>query len=107
MGKNVKKILSVYDPRTHEENIKIFKGTEELLPSISIDVKKNGECSWHNEWVNSNPGNFWRGSCEKQRGFLFCDSAGYAKQKTVLSKDTAEVAEVETEAEKIHKCAKP
>lgn len=40
MGKNVKKILSVYDPRTHEENIKIFKGTEELLPSISIDVKK-------------------------------------------------------------------
>lgn len=40
MGKNVKKILSVYDPRKHKENIKILKGTEELLPSISINVKR-------------------------------------------------------------------
>lgn len=40
MGKNVKKILSVYEPRKHKENIKKFKGTEELLPSVSTDVKK-------------------------------------------------------------------
>lgn len=41
MGKNVKKILSVYEPRKPKENIKKkIKGTEDLLPSISTDVKK-------------------------------------------------------------------
>lgn len=78
-----------------------MQGNRRVLTLYIHRCEKNGEHSWHKEWANSNPGNIQRGSCKKQRDFLFCDNAGYAKQKIVLSKDSAWAAEDEPEVERI------